>query len=68
MCRDQNLISGDEPDLLSLSERMKIEKPGVGRPLLGLAKIPTSTCPAINDVFGIYRKMFVNKLWGVALF
>ena len=42
MCRDQNFISGDERDLLawllSLSKRMKIEKPGVGRPLLGRAK------------------------------
>ena len=35
MCRDQNLIS--ETDVRAY-ERMKIEKPGVGRPFLGPAK------------------------------
>ena len=40
MCRDQNLISetSERADGRA-SERMKIEKPGVGRPLLGPAKI-----------------------------
>ena len=40
MCRDQNLISEtSEQTNERASERMKIEKPGVGRPLLGPAKI-----------------------------
>ena len=64
MCRDQNLISGDEQDLvacsvarlLALSERMKIEKPGVGRPLLG---------PAIKLISYVYHDtIWVNERGG----
>ena len=36
MCRDQNLISETDG---RTKERMKIEKPGVGRPLLSPANI-----------------------------
>ena len=40
MCRDQNLISETDGRAdKQTSERMKIEKPGVGRPLLGQAKM-----------------------------
>ena len=48
MCRDQNLISETDGRTDGRTsgqtdeqtyERMKIEKPGVGRPLLGPAKI-----------------------------
>ena len=53
MCRDQNLISGDErrsvTRSVALSERMKIEKPGLGRPLLGPAT--RRSIPASNSLF-----------------
>ena len=40
MCKDQNLISEtNEGPNEGPNERMKIEKPGVGRPLLGPAII-----------------------------
>ena len=43
MCRDQNLISAtDGADGADGAEHTKIEKRGVGRPLLGPAKIKKS--------------------------
>ena len=58
MCRDQNLIEGDERVsvgwLVTPSKRMKIEKPGVGRPLvLGPAKI--QLCQ--NGSILVFKKM-----------
>ena len=58
MCRDQNLISGDERDSvacwLALTECMKIEKPGVSRPLLGPAKTLIVTNIKILIVYNYY--------------
>ena len=57
MCRDQNLISEtNERTTERTSERMKIEKPGVGRPLLGPAN--TTLCieqPWLHPSCQIYR-------------
>ena len=39
MCKDQNWTSETDRATERPSKRMKIEKPGVGRPLLGPAKI-----------------------------
>ena len=72
MCRDQNLISGDERDLvacsvaqlLALSEHMKIEKPGVGRPLLGTAKNPAKKAKFVkNQTFVARRDHFFPFLF-----
>ena len=62
MCRDQSLISEtdvrtDERTDERADKRMKIEKPGVGRPLLGPAKM-TSVCPTLYEQ--IKLKYLVN--------
>ena len=45
MCRDQNLISEtDERTYVRTNVRMKIEKPVLGRPFLGPAKINELNC------------------------
>ena len=53
MCRDQNLISETNKRTNGqtdgqTSKRMKIEKPGVGRPLLGLA---INIDPCSNELY-----------------
>ena len=53
MCRDQNLISETDG---RTNERMKIEKPDVGQPLLGLEKIEKYSFVPFHEDFKLDDK------------